>query len=225
MATLKEIYAIVKLIKDLPNSPIGNGDSLDATVNLFHKILKDLPCDMVQAATVQYLSESNPFFPTPGTLREKAMDLQLLAMGIPTAGEAWGMVLAANHPADPVFCEEGATLRDAVSGSESYWLALREYSKHLDDCRVCDLGGYREKYGHPAVAEAVRCLGGREAILTDNPVSDRARFIDAYREVIAREKMKMGMTPAVAEFVENNRPVLVAESVKQLSEKLSRGAE
>ncbi len=52
-----------------------------------------------------------------------------------------------------------------------------------------------------------RC-GGRDVILTDNPVSDRKQFIDAYREVIARERMKMGMTPTVARFVEDNRPLL-----------------
>ena len=213
---------IVNLIKRLPNSPVGDRDSLNETVNLFFAVLGDLPADMAKAATIQYLSEGNPFFPMPGVLRDKAMDLQLLALGLPTAGEAWGMVLTANRPADPVFCGEGARLRDGVDSPETYWSTLREYSKHVDECETCDLGGYREKYGHPAVAETVKLLGGREAILTDNPAADRARFIEAYREVIAREKMKMGMTPTVAEFVDRSRPALVSGGVRQLSERLSK---
>lgn len=213
---------IVNLIKRLPNSPIADRDSLNETVNLFHAVLGDLPADMAKAATIQYLSEGNPFFPTPGVLRDKAMELQMLAAGLPTAGEAWGMVLAGNRPADPVFCDEGARLRESANDPATYWSALKDYSLHVDNCEQCDLGGYRENYGHPAVAETVKMLGGRDAILTDNPAADRARFLEAYREVIAREKMKMGMTPRVAEFVENNRPLLVDGSIKQLSARMAK---
>jgi hypothetical protein len=213
---------IVNLIKRLPNSPITDRDSLNETVNLFFAVLGDLPADMAKAATIQYLSEGNPFFPMPGVLRDKAMELQMLAAGLPTAGEAWGMVLTANRPANPVFCDEGARLRDAVNNAATYWSSLKEYSKHVDECETCDLGGYRENYRHAAVAETVKLLGGRDAILTDNPAADRARFLEAYREVIAREKMKMGMTPRVAEFVESSRPALVSGELKQLSARLAK---
>jgi hypothetical protein len=213
---------IVNLIKRLPNSPITDRDSLNETVNLFFAVLGDLPADMAKAATIQYLSEGNPFFPMPGVLRDKAMELQMLAAGLPTAGEAWGMVLTANRPANPVFCDEGARLRDAVNNAATYWSSLKEYSKHVDECETCDLGGYRENYRHAAVAETVKLLGGRDAILTDNPAADRARFLEAYREVTAREKMKMGMTPRVAEFVESSRPALVSGELKQLSARLAK---
>src|SRR5690349_9083007 len=93
-----ETLAILDLIKRLPNSPIVDKESGEETLTLYHAVLGDLPADMAKAATIQYLSEGNPFFPTPGVLRDKAMDLQLLAAGLPTAGEAWGMVLAANRP-------------------------------------------------------------------------------------------------------------------------------
>jgi hypothetical protein len=213
---------IVNLIKRLPNSPITDRDSLNETVNLFFAVLGDLPADMAKAATIQDLSEGNPFFPMPGVLRDKAMELQMLAAGLPTAGEAWGMVLTANRPANPVFCDEGARLRDAVNNAATYWSSLKEYSKHVDECETCDLGGYRENYRHAAVAETVKLLGGRDAILTDNPAADRARFLEAYREVTAREKMKMGMTPRVAEFVESSRPALVSGELKQLSARLAK---
>ncbi len=216
-----DTLGILALIKRLPNSPIVDRESSEETLTLFHAILGDLPVDMAKAAAIQYLSEGNPFFPAPGVLRDKAMELQLLAAGLPTAGEAWGMVLAGNRPADPVFCQEGAMYREAYIAAQT-GQNLMLYARHVESCDTCDLGGYRENYRHPAVAETVKLLGGRDAILTDNPAADRARFLEAYREVIAREKMKMGMTPRVAEFVENSRPVLVSGEMKQLSARLSK---
>lgn len=218
MATKTEIMEIVNLLKRLPNSPITDKESLDETVKLFLAVLEDLPADMVKAATIQYLSEGNPFFPSnPGVLRDKAMELQMLAMGIPSPAEAWGMVLSANKPIPHVFCETGAALRDACMSGENYGATLDASKRHDKECRICgdgisedvnDYGGFKDVYAHPAVAEAVRILGGRDAIMTDNPSADRARFQEGYRDVVARERMKMGMTPTVARFVEDNRPLL-----------------
>jgi hypothetical protein len=229
MATKQEVFATVNLFKRLPNSPItADPNSLTETVDLFHAVLEDLPAEMVKAATVQYLSEGNPFFPTPGTLREKAMDLQLLAMGIPTPAEAWGMVLNGLEMSHARFCEEGARLRDACNNAADYMGALIASKRHDKDCSICDYGGFREDYKHPAVTETVRLLGGRDVILTDNPTADRARFIDAYREIVAKEKMKMGMTPTVARFVEDKRQALdtgeqkyIDSQIKTLTEKVS----
>lgn len=213
-----ETIAIVKLVRRLPNSPITDDKSLDETVELFLAVLGDLPVDMARAATIQYLSESNPFFPSPGALRDKALDLQLLAIGIPTAGEAWGMVLNAVVPTSR-WCEIGASLRDAVQAGSHYWGALREYDAHVTKCSICQTSGLGEDYKHPAVSETVKLLGGRDAILTNNPTADRARFIEAYREVVAREKMKMGMVPAVSSYVE--KMIQTNEQVALLADKLS----
>lgn len=221
MATKPEIIEIVNLLKRLPNSPITDVVSLNETVTLFLAVLEDLPADMVRAATVQYLSEGNPFFPSnPGVLRDKAMDLQMLAMGIPSPSEAWGMVLSANKPTPHVWCETGAALRDACMSGESYGATLAASKRHDKECGICgngiseevnDYGGFKDVYAHPAVAEAVRLLGGRDAIMTDNPSADRARFQDGYREVIAKERMKMGMTPTVARYVEDNQALLLED--------------
>ncbi len=158
MATKDEIFGIVALIKRLPNSPVKDGDkqSLDETVTLFLAVLEDLPADMVKAATVQYLSEGNPFFPSnPGVLRDKAMDLQMLAMGIPSPAEAWGMVMAGLKPAPHLFCETGAALRDACLSGESYGATLAASKRHDKECAICgngisedinDYGGFRDEY-------------------------------------------------------------------------------
>jgi len=209
MATHFEITEVVNLIKRLPNSPITDKIGLDETVRLFLAVLGDLPAETIKTATIQYLSEGNPFFPTPGAIRDKAMELQMLALGIPTPAEAWGMVLTARQYVEPVFCAEGWRSRSTGDkANEEYWKVVKESRKHDDECTSCRPGGFQEIYGHNAVAETVRLLGGRDIILTDNPVADRARFIEAYREVVARERMKMAMTPRVSQFIEQSQHLL-----------------
>ena len=190
---------------------------------MFTDVLADLPIETVEAAVEQYLSVET-FFPAPGKLRETAMDLQMLALGIPTPAEAWGMVISANLIQEARFCETGARLRDnAMNPNGGYGKVLRDYSLHVDECSICDAGGYRETYAHPAVTETVKLLGGREAILTDNPAADRARFSDAYREVIARERMKTAMLPEVKEYVREKRAQLDAGAqIKQLTKGMTK---
>jgi len=223
MATRDNIKRALLKMRYLPNSPLTD-HNIENLVNVYEEILADLTPETLEAASRQYLS-TDTFFPSPGKLRETALELQMLAIGIPTPGEAWGMVITNRILNEPVFCEEGARLRDdgmKLSGGE-YQMALADYGRHVDECPVCDLGGFNTKYKHPAVTETVRLLGGRDAILTDNEVADRARFLEAYREVIARERMKVGMLPEVKEFVQAKRAELMdgTNEIKQLTERLS----
>lgn len=217
-----EMKRLLLKMRYLPNSPI-TGENLEILAETYDSILGDLPIETVEAAARQYLS-TDTFFPTAGKLRETAMDLAMLAAGIPTPAEAWGMVLTAKLITEAIFCKEGARLRDECNGKAGgqYMTAVARYGSHMDECDICNPGGYNEKYGHPAVTETVRILGGRDAIMTDNPVSDRKQFIDAYREVIARERMKKAMVPEVREFVQEQRAQLIGEQIKQLAEGKSR---
>lgn len=226
MATREEIEIVVGMMAYLPNHPLKNGGDAAALVDRFFWVLSDLPVEILRAASVQYLSEAT-FFPTPGQLRERAMDLQMLALGLPSPAEAWGQVLAAPRYLQAVLCETGAELRrNAEHQGEGYFQAVREYSRHLDGCGICTEGGYREIYASPVVAECVKMLGGRDALMTDNPSADRARFIEAYREIVARERMKAGMLPQVKQFIAENAPLALAEGtapgIKQLAERLSK---
>lgn len=223
-----EILEIINLVKRLPNSPFSgkSGDELNTVIGemttIFSAVLEDLPVDMVRAATVQYLSEGTPFFPMPGTIRDRAMELQMLALGVPSAAEAWSQVVKARRYEEREYCEVGYAMREAYNSTNGM---LVQYIRHEAGCPICGkVGGYVERYDHPAVKEAVELLGGRDVILTDNPVADRARFIEAYREVIARERMKMAMTPKVSEFVQTVKPgqLQSGNSVKQLAERLSK---
>ena len=206
MANENEIMQAILLCRFMPNSPITDKNVKEVTAT-FQAVLADLPAEFVKAASVQYLSE-NKFFPTPGDFRNTAMDLQMLSLGIPTAAEAWGMVLSAYSYQEPVFCETGAGLRMAYIENQTNG-EMKAYDKHMRECSVCDIGGFAERYKHEAVAETVRMFGGREAIITDNPTADRARFIEAYREVVAKQRKLQSMIPQVRNFVEANRPALL----------------
>jgi len=194
---------VTQCLKDLSVNPKFILTSSDSP-EVYLSILADVEDAVLEAAVKQYLSEANTFTPiaTPGVLREKAMDLQMLALGVPTGGEAWGMVLAAGQYSGPRWCEDGGKLRDiALSGGSP-----AGYYSHLDQCGICNINPTaKENYDHPVVAQTVRLLGGRDAIITDNPMADRARFIDAYKEVVLRERTKAGMMPSVREFVQNRQ--------------------
>lgn len=223
MANRTQITRAILTMQYLPNSPITERN-VESVIDTFEMVLSDLPAETVEAATRQYLS-TETFFPTPGRLREIAMDLQMLAIGLPTPAEAWAQVNNAYQYQDPMFCEAGANLRDKCGNPNSnYWTAIADYQKHMGECEICTTGGFSEKYGHPVVAETVRLLGGREIILTNNPTADRARFLDAYREVVSRERTKTAMLPTVKNYVEETRVKSLpnTDAIKRLTQGMKK---
>lgn len=212
MATQQEVFDIVKLMEPLPNSPLKDAskERIAQIVQMFFVTLKDIPNQQLQAAAIHYISEGI-FFPMPGVLREKAMDLMLLSQGIPTPAEAWAQVQKARQYHQTIVCEEADRLRNAYLNEGQKQGQLRAYDAHLDTCAYCKPGGFRDVYGHEVVRRTVETLGGREALLTENPVSDRARFIEAYREILGREKTIAGMIPEVRTYVEEKAQMLAEE--------------
>lgn len=72
-------------------------DEFDAkTAGVYFEILKDLPCDALQAAVLRHLHESQiRWMPAPGHLRRLAFEL--FAPPLLTAAEAFGHVQSAVH--------------------------------------------------------------------------------------------------------------------------------
>ncbi len=212
MATKQDVYNIVQRIKYLPNSPIKNGNASEI-VEMFFVILKDLSFDLLDKATLFYLGQKEPYFPMPGAIREKALELQMIALKIPTPAEAWGMVLNRNTIQPGAMCDVSAQLHEeakSLIGGE-YLLKLKNITQHEAECEVCKPTTFEASYAHPIVARTVHLLGGLDAILSDNPVADRARFIQAYQEVLLRERTVIGMIPEVAQYVDEQRLVFEEE--------------
>jgi len=215
MSTHNEIARLVLSVQFMTNSPV-NDVNVDQVVSSFEEVLSDLSLDVLSAAFLQYRS-TQIFFPSPGSIRDIAMDLHMLALGVPTAGEAWGMLLIAERHVPSVWCEEGAALREAAIARPDR-VANSFYNIHMNDCMICKLGGFRDVFDHPAVEAAVKLLGGRDAILTDNPAADRARFMDQYREIIRRERTLTSMLPDVRTHLDQGRLEMMSGVAHMLSQ-------
>lgn len=234
MANKQDIHKILSRIKYLPNSPITE-KNVGEIVDMFFVILKDLSFELLDKAALFYLGEENPYFPMPGKLRTKALELQTLAMQIPTAAEAWGMVLNREQVQHGVICEKSRDLHEELEGltSGAYLLKIKEINTHENECDICKPTTFEPSYNHPMVARTVKLLGGLDAILSENPVADRARFVQAYTELLAREMSVVGMVPDVREYITEQSQRLLEdrqaafdtgerEAVKQLTERMTR---
>lgn len=74
-----------------PNHFKRNDLDADFSLQVYHEILDDIDDDLLMAATKQWLSTARPFHPSPGELRDMA--LQLITRDEPSADEAWTEVL------------------------------------------------------------------------------------------------------------------------------------
>lgn len=202
------ITKILLKFQYLPNSPVKDmtDKQIDSLVMSYYEALSDLPQDLIEAAASAYKATGR-FFPAPGDLRNKAVDIALLAMDVPTEGEAWGMI---NQEAffKQVRCPEGWELYESVGTQtgNAYWAAIARSKKHDDSCAICQ--GKVIHNWHPAVKSAFDALGGARAIFTDSPAADRARFTDNYRRFIEKEVLRLSMPTDTHGYIENQQAKL-----------------
>lgn len=212
MATRDDIKTMLGMFATLPNNPIKQDpQSAEAVVNLYFAALADVPVEFLEAAALQYLGADNRFFPSnPGTLREIAFDLEMVAQGVPTASQAWAMVKRGPAIIEARICQTNADLRIGLDGLQrDYFHRLGEIAEHEKTCDVCMPTSKTGSYGSNAVDQVVRLLGGPDVIMTDNDMADRARFIDGYRELILAERRRLQYHPKVQALIADpDRPRL-----------------
>lgn len=202
MATKQEITKALQELQHLPNSPIHDMN-VERIVAQYEADLGDVPGEILGAAVIHYRTSPTPFFPTSGQLREKATELLLLAMNIPTAGQAWAQLIAAVRMVDSLWCKEGERLfhgADNKTGGE-YWDAIFAYRAHMETCETCEQGGYREVYEHPVVEKIVLEMGGRDRLLDGDISVCRSLFIRGYNEQVQRHVKLATMAAPVRETV------------------------
>ena len=228
MATQQEINTLLELLSTLPNCPITTTETRDLVRSMYFAALGDIPFQWLQAAYLQYIGQDKPFFPAnPGTLREIAFDLEMTAQGVPTASQAWAMVLRGPQMIEARICETNAAMRETLNPTaRDYFLRLGDLDKHEKSCDVCMPTSKSGSYGSKIVDEAVKMMGGRDVIFTDNATADRARFLDAYRETVLIERKRLQMHPKVAELIgDPDRPQIgqVAEGMRLLAGQIGGG--
>lgn len=123
------------------------------------------------------------------------------------------MVLKRNTIQRGVICHVSTQLHKELEGviAGEYLLLIKKIAVHELECRVCKQTTFNSEYAHPMVERTVNSLGGLDAILSDNPVADRARFVQAYSELLEREMSVVGMTSDVREFVDRESTRLLED--------------
>lgn len=216
MANKSELTTILSSMRSLPMSPFTDPDSVDVVINQYVDDLGDIEYPILKAAAQHYRTSANPFFPTSGQLREKATDLLLLSMGVPTAAEAWANVLDAEQYKPREYCQTGYDMRESYNSTNGNLVA---YIRHESECEICGkVGGFVEVYQHPVVSRVVQMLGGRKNLLTDNLAADRSQFIRAYNEIVTRETKKMSLPEPVKEavgFIASGQIKALADGMKK----------
>ena len=146
------------------------------TLDVFFVVLRDLETDLVKAAVLEFISSPSAFPPTPGQIREMAVRLTKRGQNVPSAAEAWEMVVKA-----------------PTNGITSWSKQDDEGGWHI----------YNQPYQwpHPIVEKVARNLGWPDRFWTDNLVSDRARFLQAYSIEEERATQEITSLPEVQAYI------------------------
>lgn len=114
-----------------------------------------------------------------------------------------------------------AKLRKSVSNVPDSYQAWQEVITQMN----INGGDYgKPAWSHPLVERVVKQLGWRNLRMSEDQTADRARFIQAYEQLLGRAMSEETMLPEVRGYIESQGGVLLdaPAAVKQLSERLSR---
>lgn len=112
-------------------------------------------------------------------------------------------------------------IRKTMAGVPSSYQAWEEVRMQM-----VDVGSYGSPtFTHPLIEKAVKSLGWRNLCMSEDQVSDRARFISAYEQFTDRASKDDMRLPQVKAYIEANGSKALpgpGEAMKQLTTKLER---
>ncbi|MCH8877794.1 MAG: hypothetical protein IIA89_13390 [Chloroflexi bacterium] len=163
---MDDAQRITKALAPL-TSVFPNWKGTPETVSVYVRILADLPPELLEMAIVQLLSQDREFMPTPGTIRETALQLEDYASGRLSAPEAWGEAMRLIRGVG------SARLDQEGSGDDTLDQAMRA------------VGGWRAVgYSDNPTADRARFIEAYSTI--DRREREERRMLPAVREHIAQ---------------------------------------
>lgn len=114
-----------------------------------------------------------------------------------------------------------AELRKAVSNVPSSYQAWQEVLTQMRE----NGGDYgRPVWSHPLVERVVKQLGWRNLRMSEDQTADRARFVQAYEQLLARAERDDMLLPEVAGYIEARGGIMLAPSsqMKLLADKMRK---
>lgn len=231
---LKEILAdtaaaIVTPMRVAKDSVV-DGRNIKGTASAYYEHLCEYPAGMVRAACDMYLQgDKGTFFPSVSDIQNNIREILRIATGIPTPLEAWAMIMDSARYEGSVSCQTGTMLRKHADGKigGDYLKIILELRDHEAECTICHGAKDFDDFGHPAVTATVKRLGGKQYIITGNPTADRARWIEAYREIVDKEFRMITTSPSVKGYIESitiKPPALLESKITTLAARLSAPA-
>jgi hypothetical protein len=112
-------------------------------------------------------------------------------------------------------------LRRAATNVPSAYDAWQEVGS-----QIVSVGSYgAPAFSSPLIERTVRNLGWRNLCMSENQIADRARFVQAYEQILERATKEDIMLPSVKGYIEERGAQLLnapADQVKQLTARLSK---
>jgi hypothetical protein len=167
---------------------------------VYFDVLHDIPIELLQTAARQCLATLK-WFPKPAEIREQALQLVMVSLGIPNANDAWAEVTRRMHNTFRVR-QVGDLVQVAITGM--YDEAPGGYLTHRQPTA--------EDWSTPLIQKAIDGIGGWRALrASDNPIADRSQFISAYERYSTRQMQAARMLPetrkAIMRWRENGGPL------------------
>lgn len=127
--------------------------------------------------------------------------------------------LAATSKWFPAASEIRATAFELVEREAGVPDAYQAWAEVLQNMRTGGGAYSRPEWSHPAIGATVEAVGGyRYLCHSENAVADRARFVEAFRVMLKRERATVRMLPAVAETIAKAAGLLAAPGVRRLTD-------
>jgi len=211
-----ERYEFDTVMKDLLVAYPERSRNLDAEewermCGVYLDVLHDIPIDLLETAARQCLATLK-WFPKPAEIREQALQLVLISLGIPNANDAWAEVTKRMQNTFRVR-RIGDRIQVAITGmyEETPGGYLTQRQPTAND------------WSTPLIQKAIDGIGGwRTLRASDNPIADRSQFIAAYERYSMRHMQAARMLPETREAVlrwrESGGPLPVGVVAGQLQE-------
>jgi hypothetical protein len=211
-----ERHQFDSVMKDLLIAHPERSRNLDAEewermCGVYFDVLHDIPIELLQTASRQCLATLK-WFPKPAEIREQALQLVMISLGIPNANDAWAEVtrrmqntFSVRRVGDRVQVTIAGMYEEAPGG----YLTQRQPTA--------------EDWSTPIIQKAIDGIGGwRTLRASENPIADRAQFLRAYERYSMRQMQAARMLPETREAIlrwrENGGPLPVAAVAGQLQE-------
>ncbi|MFA6213467.1 MAG: replicative helicase loader/inhibitor [Candidatus Obscuribacterales bacterium] len=167
------------------------------TVSVYYELLKDLPADLLKAASLKCCAENGrKFAPSVGEIRGTASEINAMASGVPSTLEAWNEVCNAPRSG------EYRRATDEKTEEGFYIIEVKQFD-----------------WSHHLVKKVAELLGWPNFPNPENESTDRAHFFRMYEAEINKAMEYDVQLPEVERYIEDKRQ---ASAIKQLTGRLTK---